>query len=460
MEFAVWATVCGSLLIFMALGGSLLSRLPLSTSMVYLLAGLCLGPLGFALAAPHPVGDAKALERLTEVVVVYSLFTSGLKMSAGLHDRRWLAPVRLAVVSMVVTVALIAFVGVLWLGLPLGAAVLLGGILAPTDPVLASDVQLADPNDRDALRYALTGEGGLNDGTAFPFVFLGLGLLGVHEIGSYGWRWVAVDVLWASGVGLAIGALLGACVGRLVLYLRQAHREAVGYDNFLALGLVALAYGSALLMHAAGFLAAFAAGVALRHVEHTATARAAQQAGAKGSTSAESTELAEQANATADLPRCEALATHPQHASAFMAHAVLSFNEQIDRLGEFTAVLVLGLLLWAVTWPLDAWWFVPLLLLAIRPVAVAIGLAGTRTSATQKRLIGWFGIRGIGSLYYLFYAINHGLPAALTDQIVGIAATVIVTSIVAHGISVTPLMNRYRGEREGGPAEAADRAAD
>src|SRR3954467_3690766 len=144
-----------------------------------------------------------------------------------------------------VTVALVAGVGALVLGLPLGAAILLGAILAPTDPVLASDVQVADAGDRDRLRFALTGEAGLNDGTAFPLVLLGLGLLGLHEIGSFGWRWVVVDVIWGVAAGIAIGAVAGTAVGRLVLYLRRTHKEAVGLDNFLALGLVGLAYGAA-----------------------------------------------------------------------------------------------------------------------------------------------------------------------------------------------------------------------
>ena len=160
-------------------------------------------------------------------------------MSVGLSDGRWLLPLRLALVSMLVTVALIAGAGVVWLGLPLGAAILLGGILAPTDPVLASDVQVAEPNDRDRLRFALTGEAGLNDGTAFPFVLLGLGLLGLHHLGHSLWRWLAVDVLWGVGIGIGIGALLGSC-GRQAssLYLRRTHKEAVGLDNFLALGLI------------------------------------------------------------------------------------------------------------------------------------------------------------------------------------------------------------------------------
>ena len=182
---------------------------------------------------------------------------------------------RLALLSMVATVALVTAAGVWLLGLPLGVAVLLGGILAPTDPVLATDVQVDSPTDRDQLRFALTGEGGLNDGTAFPVVMLGLGLVGAHEIGAWGWRWLAVDVLWATGAGVAIGAVLGGLLGKLVLYLRRTHQVAVGYENFLALGLIGLAYGIAVMAQAYGFLAVFAAGLALRHTARVATEAAA-----------------------------------------------------------------------------------------------------------------------------------------------------------------------------------------
>src|SRR5882762_8553453 len=101
-----------------------------------------------------------------------------------------------------------------------------------SDPVLASDVQVETPDDTDRLRLGLTGEAGLNDGTAFPFVMLGLGVLGIHELGAYGLRWIAVDVLWAVGAGIGSGWLLGTLVGRLVLYLRRVHKEAVGLDEF------------------------------------------------------------------------------------------------------------------------------------------------------------------------------------------------------------------------------------
>ncbi len=450
MAFALWLSLGGALLVVMALGGSMLSRAPVSTSMVYLLAGLAAGPLGLALAAPSPFEDGRLLEHLTEIIVLLSLFTAGLKMSVGLRDRRWFSPLRLAVLSMLATVALITAAGVWLLGLPLGAAVLLGGILAPTDPVLATEVQVDDPADRDQLRFALTGEGGLNDGTAFPVVMLGLGLLGAHEIGALGWRWLAVDVLWACGAGIAIGAAWGIGLGRLVLHLRRHHHEAVGYENFLALGLIGLAYGCAVLAMAYGFLAVFAAGLALRNTAQSVTAAAAASLGpaATAPSPAADHALVQAAHHSPQAAVADQIALDPQHAPAYLAHAVLSFNDQLDRIGEMVGVVLLGMLLWAVPWVPAAWWFVPLVLLLVRPLSVAAGLAGSRrTTAGQRRLIGWFGIRGIGSLYYLSYALNHGLPAAQAQTLVALTVAVVVSSIVVHGMSVTPLMARYRRRR-------------
>jgi NhaP-type Na+/H+ or K+/H+ antiporter len=404
MTWALWFAIGGSLLVLMALSGSVLSNKPISTAMVYLAAGVVAGPLVLGLAAPAWQDHARLLEHLTEVIVLLSLFTSGLKMSVGLREKRWLPPLRLALVSMVATVLLVTAAGVWLLGLPLGVAVLLGGILAPTDPVLATEVQLESLKDRDQLRFALTGEGGLNDGTAFPVVMLGLGLVGAHEIGAWGWRWLAVDVVWASAIGLSVGGALGAAVGRLVLWLRVRHRAAEGYENFLALGLIGLSYGLAVVSHGYGFLAVFAAGLALRHTE-------------RGT------------------------------AEADMTHAVMSFNEQLDRIGEMVGVVVLGLLLASVPWVPAALWFVPLALLVVRPLSVWVGLAGSRTSPMQRRLIGWFGIRGIGSLYYLCYALNHGLPPEFAPMLVGLTVAVVVSSIVVHGLSVTPLMALYKRKR-------------
>lgn len=431
MEFASWSLVVGALLIFMALSSTVIDRLPLSTSMLYLLTGLAVGPWWLNFMSPDPHKHALLLERLTEVVVLVSLFTAGLKLSPGLRDRRWLLPLRLAVVSMIITVLGVAVAAHMLLGWQWGPCILLGAILAPTDPVLASDVQVHRPGDRDRLRFALTGEGGLNDGAAFPFVMLGLGLMGLHEIGSFGWRWMVVDVLWAALAGPAIGALLGLAVGWLVLYLRRAHKEAVGLDDFLAMGLIALSYGAAQMIGAYGFLSVFAAGVALRQLEQSQTPGDA------------SIKAAAQAQVDPDKTVAEAIAVDPQHAPAFMAQAVLGFNEQLDRIGEVAMVITIGAMLWAVKWHSAALWLVPLLLLVVRPVSVALGLAHSSATSGQRWLIGWFGIRGVGSLYYLMYAINHGVPASLADPLTTLTLSVMVCSIVLHGISVTPMMAAY-----------------
>ncbi|HYH69304.1 MAG TPA: cation:proton antiporter, partial [Urbifossiella sp.] len=205
MDDTAWFLVVGLLLTAMALGGSVLKRAPVSAAMFYLAAGYAIGPGGLGLINLGLPAGAAVVERVAEVAVLISLFTAGLKLRAPPGDRQWFIPVRLAVVSMAVTVGLIAAVGVYLLGLPLGAAVLLGAILAPTDPVLASDVQVAHAWDRDHVRFGLTGEAGLNDGTAFPFVLLGLGLLGLHDLGPGGWRWAAVDVGWGVAAGLGTG---------------------------------------------------------------------------------------------------------------------------------------------------------------------------------------------------------------------------------------------------------------
>jgi len=428
-----WFLAAGAILIAMALSGTVLRRLPLSASMVYLLAGVALGPVGLVLIALDPVAQAPVLELLSEIAVIVSLFTAGLKLRVRLTDRAWWLPVRLASISMTVTVGLVTVVGVTLLGLPLGAAVLLGAILAPTDPVLASDVQLTHPHDTDRLRFGLTGEAGLNDGTAFPFALLGLGLLGLHELGGAGERWFVVDVVWAVGAGLAIGALFGTLVARLVIHLRSTRREALGLDEFLALGLIGIVYGTALAVGAYGFLAVFAAGLALRRVERSRSGDEPSQ------------EVASMATVGKD----EEIASRPQTAPAYMAQALLGFNEQLERIAEVALVVITGALLSAIGVTPVVAWFAPLLFLVIRPVAVVLGTVGLRLPLSELALIGWFGIRGIGSVYYLSYAIVHGLDAPTATTIAGLTLSVIALSIVVHGISVTPLMRRYEAVIEG-----------
>lgn len=420
--FTLGCIIVGLLLIAMTLGGSFIARLPLSSAMLYLCVGVAIGPLGLGLLRLDALKNTVLLERFTEVAVLVSLFTAGMKLELPLTNRRWRIPVQLATVSMLVTVAAITALGVFGLGLSPGASLLLGAILAPTDPVLASDVQVTNPGDRDRLRFGLTGEGGLNDGTAFPFVMLGLGWLGLHELGEGGWRWWTVDVLWAVAGGLGLGYLLGTLVGRAIIYLRMRHREALGSDEFIALGLIALTYGLALLSQTYGFLAVFAAGLALRRIDEPKSGAAADPA--------PSLSPADQAASGAQAP-------------AHMMRAVQRFNSQLESFIEVGIVLAVGVLLATVQFRRDMLWFIPVLFLLVRPAAVYIGLLGTPVKGAPRRLMAWFGIRGIGSLYYLLYAINHGIHPALAERLLSLTLAVVVASVIVHGISVTPMMKRY-----------------
>ncbi len=430
MTFAIWALIIGAILITMALLGTLLKRLPLSPGIVYLAIGYALGPAGWALMTPDPILYSKNLETMAEVALLISLFAVGLKLGVPLRDKRWLLPLRLAFPSMVLTVMFVMAIAMFLLGLPPAAALLIAAILAPTDPVLASDVQVEDSSDRDRLRFSLTAEGGLNDGAAFPVVMLALGLLGLYDFGGGVWRWVAFDVVWALAGGLAIGAALGALIGKLVLYLRTRHQEAVGLDEFLALGSIAIAYGVAQLCFASGFLAVFAAGLALQRIKEHSKAGQPQSA----------------AKVTVVLGAAseKELATHSRHAGTYMMEAVEGFNGQLERLAEVVVVMVVGAMLSYTYLPDRAIGFLLLLFFVARPVSVWLGLMGATTvSRDQRVLIFWFGIRGVGSIFYVMYAINHGLPDALAKELIAITLTTVAASVLLHGISVTPLMSVY-----------------
>lgn len=422
-----WYLLIGVLLIGMVLVGTLVDRLPATPAVIYLLVGALVGPWALDLLRVDLFADAAILEHLTEAAVVLSLFGAGLKLRLPTRDPGWWIPLRLAFGAMALTVGAIALLGWAALGLSFGAALVLGAILAPTDPVLASEVQVRHAWDGDGLRRNLTAEAGLNDGTAFPLVYLGLGLLGLHSLGSFGVRWSTVDVVWGIAGGLLVGATVATLVGRAVLWVRRRYAHAVGLDDFLAIGIVAVAYGAALAVHTLGFLAAFAAGVAVRRIEHR--------------------EMGDDPHPDARAPDDDAAATHRDHAPAYMARALLEHNEQFERIAELALVVVVGALLATVEVPLSALWLVPVLFLVVRPLSVAAALVGTRAPHMERWLISWFGIRGIGSLYYLAYAIQAGLSGQQARDVAGIVLAAIAASIVVHGVSVTPLLALYRRRR-------------
>jgi NhaP-type Na+/H+ or K+/H+ antiporter len=427
MSTAGWFLLIGALLTALGLTAAAIRRLPLTTAMVYLAVGLLIGPTGFYLFHFNPLQQSRVLEIVTELAVLLSLFSAGIKMPVPFTWTGWRTPMLLAFLSMALTVALMAAFGHYVLGLSLGAAVLLGAILAPTDPVLATDVQVRRPGDTDSLRFGLTCEAGMNDGSAFPFVMLGLGLLGLHELGDNGMRWVLVDVLWATAAGIGIGVVSGVALGRVAEGLRRVRDDLPLLDDFLGLGLIGLVYGLSLWVSAWGFLAVFAAAVALRQTE----LRPAK-------THPEPHRL-----------RNPAMKAEPESEEPpRITDTTLVFKEQLERLSEVVLILLIGGTLFLNSW---SWWAVgtALFLFAVaRPAAVLISLAFTRTPWRMRGMLGWFGVRGIGSLYYLMFAIEHGLPEDLALELIQVTLIVVTLSILVHGVSVKPLMNRFWSSAE------------
>jgi NhaP-type Na+/H+ or K+/H+ antiporter len=428
MNSPAWFLLVGGLLLTMGLTVPLIRRLPVTSAMIYLAVGILVGPMGLGLFHFNPLKESALLEVLTEVAVLISLFAAGVKMPVPVTFARWRAPVLLATLSMVVTVALVTVFAYYLLGLPLGAAILLGAIIAPTDPVLATDVQIRHPGDRDRLRFTLTCEAGMNDGSAFPFVMLGLGLLGLHDLGEFGLHWVLMDVIWATAAGIAIGVTAGSGLAHLIVHLRHNRPDTGLLDDFLGLGLIGAVYGLSVLVSAWGFLAVFFAAVALRQTE----LRLADGV----------PEIRQQPET--DIPGVTEEGASPHHVS----EASLIFKEHLERLSELLLILLIGGTLFLDSWSWHAVGFVLFLFTIARPLSVMIGLLGTRTPWRIRNLVGWFGVRGIGSLYYLMYAIQHGLQEELALKLIHLTLVVVTLSILLHGISVKPMMSRFWKRRE------------
>jgi sodium/hydrogen antiporter len=438
MHETLWFLIVGAVLVFMGIAATTFRRLPCSAAMFYLAIGYALGPPGLGLLHLDMAADAHLLRVITEVALLVSLFAIGLRLRLRVFDTLWTLPLRLGFLAMLATIALLTLFGVYVLQLGWGPSLLLASILAPTDPVLAHDVQVHNPGDHDLLRFALSGEGGLNDGIALPFAMLGLVLCATPgaSLGDVLTWPFACGALWGVGGALAIGGLLGWTTTHAVTWLRTRHAQALGLEGFFALGLIELSYGVAQLGQTYGFLAVFAAGVAMRRVEHRASGG----------------QSAREAMGTVDSEDVEATASDPGKAHAYMAESVMGFTIELERIAEVAVMAMVGNVLANLQAPLFTWQSVALtvaLFLIVRPAAVELSLLRSSATQTQRRLMSWFGIRGIGSFYYLAYALEHGAPAAVAP-LVPLALAVVVASVVIHGVSATPLMNWYRRLRSSG----------
>ena len=393
----------------------LLKRHSLTFPMVYVTLGLLLYALPLQLPDPDPFEYSVTAERLTELVVLVALVGAGLRIDTPFGWRRWSPTWRLLGLTMPLCILAGAWLGHQLLGLGLASAVLLGAALAPTDPVLASDVQVGGPGEgeEDSVRFALTSEAGLNDGLAFPFVWLAIALSVLAGGAEPGWagpgwfmRWLWLDVAWRVGGGVLIGGALGYGLMQVIFRTPTDAKLSRTSDGLAALAITLFVYGVAELCHAYGFLAVFVAALVIRNHERSDTYHGTLNL------------FAEQ---------CERLLT-----------ALL-----LILLGGTISIGVLGPLRWV-----DVAFALAFVLL-VRPLAGWLALARSALPTRERWVISVFGIRGMGSFYYLAFAFNHG---RFDDhpRLWAIVTLVVLLSVLLHGISANGVMARldaWRAQR-------------
>ncbi|MCL6701826.1 cation:proton antiporter [Pseudomonas sp. T1.Ur] len=443
MIFTVWVAVLGAVLLTLALTSSYLRWMPVTTSAVCLALGVAIGPAGLGLLRLG-VDDASVwMEHLTEVAVVFSLFVSGLKLRLPLKNRSWRVAYGLAGPVMILTIAGLCLALHYLFGLGWALSLLIGAMLAPTDPVLAALVQVNDARDDDRVRFGLSGEAGLNDGTAFPFVILGLLMLREDDSGFLG-EWALRNVLWAVPVGLLIGYWLGRGIGKLTLSMRIKNADStLSPNDYLALALIALAYVAAESVQGYGFLSVFAAGLGLRQAEVQSTDENAPPAEHLVQPVVGHEAVDPEQAVYGDTQALD----EGQLAAGVMMGDMLAFGSLVERSMEVFLVTLLGVVL-ANHWDWRALAIGALLFAVIRPLSVLAMPWGSLLEHPQRLLIGWFGIRGIGSLFYLFYALNHDLQPEAARLCIDLTLSVVALSILVHGVSTQPALAWYERQQK------------
>lgn len=375
---------------------------PISLSIISLGLGFVAFNLPLGLIPLDPLENNYAVERLSEFLVIIALMGVGLKLDRPLGWRRWMTTWRLLAITMLLCIA--AFAGLSWwvLGLAPAAALLIGAVLAPTDPVLAADVQAGPPQEGEEteVRFGLTSESGLNDGLAFPFTHLALAVAAAGSLGATDWgHWLAWDVAYKLTMGTLCGIAFGMGLAWLIFRTHLPGSKTRTGEGIAALAVTLITYAATELLHGYGFLAVFVAALMIRRRERE----------------------------------------HKYH------QALHDFAENLERI--LMAVLlflfggsIAGGLLDSLTWPAVALAFV--FVLVVRPLAGWIGLWGSGIPCGQRVIISFFGIRGVGSTFYLSYALEkHAFAeAGFLWSFVGL---VIFLSVLIHGVLAGPMTKRF-----------------
>ena len=396
--YIVALTGAGLLIALVAWLPLALRKLPLSLPIVCIAIGMLIFLNPYVGIDPSPGRYPEVTERLTEFVVIIALMGAGLKIDRVFSFRQWGVTWRLLLITMPLSILAITGVGTWLLGLSAVASLLLAASLAPTDPVLAADIQVGGPTEggEDTARFALTSEAGLNDGFAFPFVHLAI-VLSVAATTGEPWftQWLTYNVLWETLAGLACGWLVGRVFGWMTFKMPGDTLSKTG-DGLIAIAATFVSYGVSELLHCYGFFAVFVTALTLR-------------------------------------------SAHRDHEFQRDMHDI---TEQVERIAMMVLLLAFGGalesgLLASIGW-LDILAAV-VILFVIRPLSALVGLIGARGTRGEKIIIAFFGIRGVGSFYYLAYGLNHG-EFKEGDHLWTILSLVVVVSIVLHGLTVTPMM--------------------
>ncbi len=390
-----------------------LKRLPLSLPIICLAIGAIVFNLPLIGGQVSPADHPYITERLTELVVIVALMGAGLKIDRSFSLAQWGITWRLLLITMPLGILAITGVGVGVLGLSWTAALLLAASLSPTDPVLAADVQVGPPKSggEDEVRFALTSEAGLNDGLAFPFVHLAI-VLSLASTTGEPWfvEWFSYHVLWEIIGGVGCGWLIGRLFGWLTFKVPGDSLAKTG-DGLIAIAATFVSYGVSELLNCYGFFAVFITAMTLRQA-------------------------------------------HRDHDFQREMHDI---TEQVERILMMVLLLMFGGAL-ASGLLNDVGWTeiiaAVLILTIVRPITGLISMFGFKASISEKLTIAFFGIRGVGSFYYLAYGLNHG-EFAETEQLWTILSLVVVLSIVIHGLSVTPVM-RWLDRLQGRDPDAED----
>jgi sodium/hydrogen antiporter len=383
-----------------------LRRLPLSLPIICIGIGAAVFLLPQITLRPLPVLYPEITERFTEFVVIIALMGAGLKIDRVFGWRRWAITWRLLAITMPLGILAITLLGQAVLGLTLAVALLLAASLAPTDPVLAADIQVGPPRtgDEDDVRFGLTSEAGLNDGAAFPFVHLAV-LLGVALSSGEPWlfEWLTYRVLWEIGGGIVGGWLVGRAFGWLTFKVPAESKLARTGDGLIALSATLVSYGLTEIVHVYGFLAVFVTALTFR-------------------------------------------GAHRDHEFQLEMHAMA---EQVERLAMmvllilFGGALVTGLLA-SVGWIEIVVALV--ILLVVRPLTGWLALLGYPADPGEKMTLAFFGIRGVGSIYYMAFGMNH-MTISDAERLWGVVGLVVLMSILLHGLTVTPIMRSLDQDR-------------